>query len=103
MTLLILRGDLQSQAGYSAAIRAYCTQLAGCFDQIVGVDVHFSPDRPFERFPHPIVSDERARELVAGSRFALALSITTPDQYRRFSGAVNVGLTFWESDLWPLF
>jgi glycosyltransferase involved in cell wall biosynthesis len=103
MKLLILRGDLQSQAGYSTAIRAYCSQLEASFDRIVGVDVHFSPDRPFESFPHPVVSDRQARDLAAGSDFTLALSITTPDHYQRFRRALNVGLTFWETDLWPLF
>jgi hypothetical protein len=103
MKLLILRGDLQSQAGYSTAIRAYCALLEAFFDRVVGVDVHFSADRPFEAFPHPVVSDRQARDLAADSDFTIALSITTPDHYRRFAGAVNVGLTFWETDLWPMF
>jgi hypothetical protein len=103
MRLLILRGDLQSQAGYSAAIRAYCGLLEAFFDRVVGVDVHFSADRPFEAFPHPVVSDKQARDLAANADFTLALSITTPDHYKRFRGAVNVGLTFWETDLWPMF
>ena len=26
-----------------------------------------------------------------------------PDHFRRFPKATNIGLTFWETDLWPLF
>jgi hypothetical protein len=102
MKLLIIRGDLQSHSGYSAAARDYCNVLQGQFDRLVGVDIHFSSDRPYEPFPFPIVSEEEARELACEADFALVLSFTTPDCYAAYPGAANVGLTFWETDRLPL-
>ena len=61
MRLLIIRGDLQSHSGYSAAARDYCQVLAGLFDQLIGVDIHFANDRPFEPFPFPLVSESEAQ------------------------------------------
>src|SRR5262245_52429007 len=61
MKLLVIRGDLQAHSGYSAAIRAYCKILQSLFDQVIGVDIHFSKERPFESFPHPLMSEGEAR------------------------------------------
>ncbi len=102
MKLLVIRGDLQSHSGYSAAARAYCGLLAEFFDRIVGVDIHHSPDRPCQRFPYPLLAEADARRLAADAPRALVLSFTTPDCYARYSGALNVGLTFWETDRLPL-
>jgi glycosyltransferase involved in cell wall biosynthesis len=102
MRLLVVRGDLQSHSGYTAAARDYCEQMEGLFDHVVGVDIHFSCDRPYELFPHSLLSEDEARSLVKTADFALVLSMTTPDCYTRYSGAVNVGLTFWETDRLPL-
>jgi glycosyltransferase involved in cell wall biosynthesis len=101
MKLLVIRGDLQSHSGYSAAARDYCRVLKDVFDRVIGVDIHFSPERPFERFPFPLVDEAEARRQAAAES-ALILSFTTPDCYARYEGAVNVGLTFWETDRFPL-
>jgi glycosyltransferase involved in cell wall biosynthesis len=101
MRQLIIRGDLQSHSGYSTAARDYCRVLAGFFDRLVGVDIHHAAERPFELFPYPLVSEAEARRLAGEADFALALSFTTPDYYVRYHGAVNVGLTFWETDRLP--
>ena len=61
MKLLVIRGDLQAHSGYSAAIRAYCKILQGFFDRVIGVDIHFAKERPFESFPHTLVSEAEAR------------------------------------------
>jgi hypothetical protein len=102
MNLLVIRGDLQSHSGYSAAARDYCRLLHGLFDQLVGVDIHYSPERPYERCPFPIVADDEARRLAATADFTLVLSFTTPEHYALYPGAANVGLTFWETDRLPL-
>jgi glycosyltransferase involved in cell wall biosynthesis len=102
MKLLIIRGDLQSHSGHSAAARDYCRFVDGVFDRIVGVDIHFSPDRPFEPFTHPVVSDDEAKRLAAQAEFALVVTYTTPGHYARYPGAANVGLTVWETDRLPL-
>jgi glycosyltransferase involved in cell wall biosynthesis len=102
MKLLVIRGDLQSHSGYSAAARAYCAELAHFFDRLIGVDIHYSPLRPPERFPYPLASEQQARRLASEADFALVLSFTTPDRYARYGQAVNIGLTFWETDRLPL-
>jgi glycosyltransferase involved in cell wall biosynthesis len=102
MKLLVIRGDLQSHSGYSGAARDFCRLFQGLFDRVVGVDIHFSSERPYERFPYSLVAEAEARGLAAGADFALVLSFTTPDCYARYPGAVNVGLTFWETDRLPL-
>lgn len=102
MRILIVRGDLQSHSGYAAATRDYCRLLATHFDRIVGVDLHFARERPFEPFGHPLVNDAEAEELARSSSFALQLSLTTPDRYVVLPHAVNVGLTFWECNRPPL-
>ena len=94
MKLLVIRGDLQSHAGYSAAARDYCRLLAGFFDRLVGVDIHHSSDRPFEPFPYQILAEDKAVSYAGAADFALVLSLTTPDRYKLYPGAVNVGLTF---------
>ncbi len=43
-----------------------------------------------------------ARAAARQSTFAVALSCTTPDCYVRMPNALNVGMTFWESDLLPV-
>src|SRR6202030_1678930 len=67
-----------------------------------GVDITLSSSRPVEPFSYPLVSENRAEQLAAEADFALVLSFTTPDRYRRYAAAVNVGLTFWETDRTPL-
>jgi glycosyltransferase involved in cell wall biosynthesis len=101
MKLLIIRGDLQSHSGYSAAARDYCQQLRGLFDRVVGVDIHHASDRPFEHFPYPLALEAEARGLTGSAESALVLSFTTPDHYAQYPRAVNVGLTFWETDRLP--
>src|SRR5229473_3119959 len=98
MKLLVIRGDLQAHSGYSAAIRAYCKILQSLFDRVIGVDIHFSKERAFESFPHPLVSEAEARHQAAKADATLALSITTPNHYVRLPNATNIGLTFWETE-----
>jgi glycosyltransferase involved in cell wall biosynthesis len=102
MRLLVIRGDLQSHSGYSASARDYCSLLAEFFDRLVGVDIHYSIDRPYEEFPYPLVSEQTAQRLARDAKSSLVISLTTPNHYARYAGAVNVGLTFWETDRLPL-
>ncbi len=102
MNLLVIRGDLQSHSGHSSAARDYCRVAEGIFDRVVGVDIHFSAERPFEPFTHPIVSESEARRLAAQADFALVATFSTPNNYACYPGAANVGLTAWETDRLPL-
>jgi glycosyltransferase involved in cell wall biosynthesis len=101
MRLLVIRGDLQSHSGYSAAARDYCRVLQSFFDRIIGVDIHFGANRPFEAFGYPVVSEEAAQDEAKRADQTLVLSITTPDCYKRYPNARNIGMTFWETDRLP--
>src|SRR2546422_253965 len=102
MKLLVMRGDLQSQSGYSCAARDLCRLAEDMFDRVVGIDIHFSEDRPFEPFPHPLISDEEARRLSGQADFTLVLTYSTPPYYVRYPQAAAVGLTAWETDRLPI-
>src|SRR5260370_8799966 len=94
MRLLVIRGDLQSHAGYSAAARDYCRLLQGFFDRGIGVDIHYSSDRPYEKFPHPLVADAEARRLAAAANAALVVPLTTPNSSESYPNAATAALAF---------
>lgn len=99
-SIFIVRGDLRSQTGYSKALRALIAELRDHFDQILGVDLHFSITKSVEAFPHHILTDGEVDEMttrMAGDRFTV-LHFTTPDHFRPIRNAYNVGYFFWETD-----
>jgi glycosyltransferase involved in cell wall biosynthesis len=97
--LLVVRGDLRSHYGYGKALRAHVSALAPSFKGIVGVDLHYHPNRANEVFPGKILTDSEVDELIsqAGGR-VLLLNYSTPTQFRRHPLAYNVGLFYWETD-----
>jgi glycosyltransferase involved in cell wall biosynthesis len=101
MKLLVVRGDMQSQSGYSAAARDLSRLAKGLFDKVVGVDLHYAKDRPFEAFPYPLLTEDEARRLSERMDFTLVLTYTTPPYFTRYPGAASVGLTAWETDRLP--
>jgi glycosyltransferase involved in cell wall biosynthesis len=101
MKLLVMRSDLQSPSGGAAAARDFSRLASSLFDKVLGVDVHYSPDRPFVPFPYPVVSDEEARRVSARADFTLVITYTTPTYFTRYPTAANVGLTAWDTDRLP--
>jgi hypothetical protein len=101
MKLLVMRSDLQSASGSSAAARDFSQLASSLFDQVLGVDVHFSPDRPFVPFPYPAVTDDEARRASARADFTLVITYSTPPYFARYPGAASVGLTAWDTDRLP--
>ena len=101
MTTLIVRGDLQSETGWSRATRALLAAIESDFELIVGVDLHFHPQRSQSVFPFAIVSDDASRELIKRMQGAVVLHVCMPGEAIRFSDAVNVIWWFWETDRLP--
>lgn len=96
--LLIVRGDLNSWSGYGRAVNLYVGRLKEDFDYILGVDVHAHPATDKRMWPHMSVGDEDiAAILTARPWDATILTISTPDHFRRWFGAKNIGLFFWET------
>lgn len=96
--LLIVRGDLSSWTGYSHAIRAYVARLKDDYDRIIGVDIHIHPATKREAWPHPVVGDNQIATILTSHPWnATILTISTPDNFRRWFGATNIGLFFWET------
>jgi hypothetical protein len=99
--LFIIRGDLKSCTGYGKATQSLAAVLADQFD-VAGVDIHHNPADADGHFPFPILKDADIPALIA--RHALPpiiLNYTTPETYRYYPGAVNIGSFYWETDAIP--
>lgn len=98
----IFRGDLDSNNGYSRAIRAYAN-LCRNFGEIGGVAIHRG-EVPRHLWRDPLYED--AELFANGSEGfdepVFVIQICTPDLFIRYPGAVNVGCFFWESHTLPL-
>src|SRR5262249_24050252 len=99
--LLIVRGDLQSETGWSRATRALVSAVARDFSAVLGVDLHFHPVRSRTAFPGLIVSDDTYPRMLTGDGKAVVLHATLPDGIFRCAEAINVGWWFWETDKLP--
>ncbi len=96
--LLIVRGDLSSWSGYSHAIGAYVARLKDDYDRIIGVDIHTHPATRRATWPHAVVRDNEIAAILTSHPWdATILTISTPDYFRRWFGATNIGLFFWET------
>jgi glycosyltransferase involved in cell wall biosynthesis len=99
MRVLVVRGDLNSASGYSQAIELYVERLAPEFDAVLGVDLHFHESRAMSRWDYPLVTDGQVQSLCRKSDHSVdVLTVSTPDNYRPFDAARNIGLFFWETD-----
>jgi glycosyltransferase involved in cell wall biosynthesis len=96
--VLIIRGDLNSHSGYARATSLYLSTLETRFDIILGVDIHAHPTRHVTIFPYPLIDDFQLAKLARREDVAaVVLTISTPNNFKSFSGAKNIGLFFWET------
>lgn len=96
--LLIVRGDLNSWSGYSRAIGAYVARLKDDYDRIIGIDIHAHPSCRRETWPYVLAGDDDIAAVLTSQLWdATILTISTPDRFRRWFGATNIGLFFWET------
>lgn len=97
--VLIVRGDLNSYSGYAYATRLYLEWLECQFDIVLGVDLHGHPSRHVAIWPYPLISDEYISSAIrADNTDVVVLTISTPDNFRPFASARNIGLFFWETN-----
>lgn len=100
--ILIVRGDLRSNNGYSRALRAHIALLTPFFEQINGVDIHFHPVVSKEKFSGAILAgDHEVEGLISASKDkeVWILNYSTPDNFIRHPRAKkNIGLFYWETD-----
>jgi hypothetical protein len=100
--VLAVIGDLNSRSGYSKAIELYVSALAESFDVIIGCDIHHHPATNYPRFKFPLVTPLDLKNLPTDNSIRLVvLNVTTPDNFLRVPGALNVGCFFWETDHIP--
>ena len=97
--ILIVRGDLRTNFGYSKALRAHSAIIQEHVGAIFGVDIHSHPEFSTVAFPWPIISDAEASVIL--DRYAgpkIVLNYTTPDGFIRHEKARNIGMFYWETD-----
>lgn len=100
--LLAVRGDLQSETGWSRATRAFVEAVSPDVDVLLGVDLHFNAARSTAQFPGLVLrSDAELSRLLAASRNSVVLHATLPDGIFCFPDAINIGWWFWETDRIP--
>jgi hypothetical protein len=97
---LIVRGDLQSETGWSKATRALARCLRPVVGEIYGVDIHYHPQKSKTRFGFPVIDEAFATKLIAG-RKTIVLHACLPHHFERIPYAVNVGWFFWENEQIP--
>src|SRR5581483_10453353 len=99
--LLVVRGDLQSETGWSRATRALVNCIADQFTAIAGVDLHFHPDRSTGLFCGGIVNDSAAMRMGSNHPGNVVLHAVLPNNIVRYAGNINLGWWFWETDALP--
>lgn len=99
---IVFRGDLNTNNGYSKAIRAYAS-VCNSFGDIEGIPIHQGPrDEALWEFP---ICDETGLFLPTKQAKAtptVVVQVCTPDHYIRYPNAINVGCFFWESSTIPV-
>lgn len=99
--LLVVRGDLQSETGWSRATRAFVDCIADRFTAVAGVDRHFHPSRSSGYFRGGIVSEMAAMRMASHCPGNVVLHAVLPNDIVRYAGSINLGWWFWETDALP--
>lgn len=99
--MLIVRGDLRSETGWSKATRALIDAIGEDFKPIIGVDIHFHPDRSRTPAAIPIMSDHDAMLLARQVKDCIVLNACLPGEALRYPAAINLIWWFWETDKLP--
>lgn len=99
--MLVVRGDLQSETGWSKATRALVRSIADNFDAVAGVDLHFNTTRSETKFCGGIVSENVAMTLASHKPDNVILHAVLPNQIMRYPKNLNFGWWFWETDVLP--
>jgi glycosyltransferase involved in cell wall biosynthesis len=96
--ILLVRGDLRSETGWGRATRALLAAIADRFTSVLGIDLHYHPDRALARFPYPLVDPNTVATYTPLMTDLVALHACHPDRIEWMPGAINVGWWFWETD-----
>jgi glycosyltransferase involved in cell wall biosynthesis len=99
--MLVVRGDLRSETGWSRATRALLEALGSTFGPVVGVDLHYHPRRSKSEFPYPILDDQAVLALIENAPESVVLHAALPHEVFRIPGVVNLVWWFWETDALP--
>ena len=98
---LVVRGDLTSATGYGEATRSLARLLRRSL-RVWGVDLHREPGAAPIPFPGPIVGDDEVEALCSTpAEQVIVLNYTTPDGFRSFFPALNIGCFYWETSALP--
>jgi len=99
--VFIIRGDLKSCTGYGRATQALAMLVSDRFE-VFGVDLHHNPADNSGHFPNPLLNDADIPALIAREDSPpIILNYSTPDTFRYYPGAVNIGSFYWETEAIP--
>jgi ADP-heptose:LPS heptosyltransferase len=95
---LIIRGDLRSYSGYSQATRCYTKKWRQDYDEIIGNDISYHPSRHEDVWQYPLIDEKDIIEMCNNKVNVTVITISSPNNFQRFTGAYNIGLFFYETD-----
>jgi ADP-heptose:LPS heptosyltransferase len=95
---LIVRGDLRSYSGYSYATRCYIKKWRQNYDEIIGNDISYHPARHEDVWQYPLIDEKDIVETCKNKDNVTVITISSPNNFQRFTGANNIGLFFYETD-----
>jgi ADP-heptose:LPS heptosyltransferase len=95
---LIVRGDLRSHSGYAFATRCYTRSWRSAYDVVFGVDISYHQSRHADVWPFPLIEDSEISAICEKNPNTTVATISSPDNFRYFAGAHNIGLFFYETD-----
>jgi len=95
---LIVRGDLRSYSGYSYATRCYTKKWQQDYDEIIGNDISYHPARHADVWQYPLINEKDIVETCKNKGNVTVITISSPNNFQRFTGAYNIGLFFYETD-----
>ena len=97
--LLVIRGDINSYSGYARVSSLIADGLGKDFDLIFGIDLHFHPEKYAKVWSNPLILDENIDELRCMTKGEIVvLTISTPDNFKKFEAVKNKGMFFWETN-----
>jgi glycosyltransferase involved in cell wall biosynthesis len=93
---------MRSNSGWSRATRSLVEIMAPHFSRVYVVDLFYHPNRAGAACSYEQITDGELYRLVdhtAGSM--VVLHACSPEHFRRFWGATNIGYFFWETNRFP--
>jgi hypothetical protein len=101
MRLLVVGTDSRDAGDYADAARSFGRTLSGYFDRVLPVDRNEGSRGSDSANRDSLGSEAEAQRITSRADFAVVLSCTSPDGFARYPHAINVGLSYCETEELP--